>query len=852
VGRAHPTRDDACGSACATSEKAITMKRRFVSPILWVVFFGAIAEAGSAPFDLPDASRGDIEPHSIFGVAFNKNSHAGLEVGAVKWLRFDFDYSREQSKSPEAFEAQANLFDKAVEQAEKNKIMLLPILNCREFCEMYQPGRPATKNEDGVTLSTWSEWVFKVVSRYKGRVKYWEICNEPNNWKKPEVYAAMLKAAYVAGKKADPSCMFGAFSAFVELPFFEFCLKAGAEEYFDFVTIHPYQWSHSFNEQLLIGDITSLEDLLARYQCLRPIWISEIGWPTHPKGGSPVAVQGQIAAQLYLTLAGLERYKSFWYTMSDWGGDPTDAETSFGMFDAGGHPKPAFYSYYVVSKTLSSARGLGRAKLPKDFLGWHYLLKDGKEAVSVWRTKPAPARVRVHLEGLEGTQVEQRGMNLSRQTIEAKDGWVEITVGSNPVILVYPSRTRWKLAPPPPLAITPKKTNPVFITSSKPPVAFPGQKVVIPFGVANFSESDVEGVASLELPREWKVKAVRQRVTAKAGQETVGTLAFDVPSRVANGNYEAAIVFDGCRKLPFTLTTGSALAIDIAPVNQPLADKAVRLKVMFANQGGQKLDGKLTMAVAGATIGPDAAVTLDLAPGQSMTVEKNISGLATNQETQVEFKGQAGSQPFALSRCIDSVYIPRAKNIKVDGGLDEWRNEPGYMIDRLEQVQQIKTWWSGPEDLSAKVMARWDEQYLYFAADVTDDLHCQRSTGGSTWMGDGFQVGFDVEGKYGYELCLAHTSQGPEIYALWTISGDVGPVKGATLVTRREGKHTYYEAAIPWTAISPLRGEPGKDVRVNFILNENDGTTREGWMHCRPGIGDSKSTATWYSWRMGK
>ena len=98
--------------------------------------------------------------------------------------------------------------------------------------------------------------------------------------------------------------------------------------------------------------------------------------------------------------------------------------------------------------------------------------------------------------------------------------------------------------------------------------------------------------------------------------------------------------------------------------------------------------------------------------------------------------------------------------------------------------------------------------------------------GGSTWLGDGFQLAFGVNGKYAYELCLALTNEGPQLYALWTISGETGLVKGAKVAAKRAGKHTYYETAIPWTALKPLAGQPGKDVAFNFILNENDGTNK--------------------------
>ena len=254
------------------------------------------------------------------------------------------------------------------------------------------------------------------MGRYKGRVKYWEICNEPNNWKLPEVYVTMAKTAYVVGKQADPECRLGAFASFVELPFFDFCLKAGMADYFDFVTIHPYQWSHSFNDRLLINDIDSLERLLKQYHCNRPIWISEIGWPTHPKGGSPVNVQGDIIAQLYLTAAGLEKYKTFLYTLGDWGGDPTDAEPYFGMFDSERPAEARLLQLLHYLQTPVAGPEPGRAKLPEGLLGWRYLLPDGRLALSAWRETGNPVAVRIALPGIKGSRIEKYTMDLRRET----------------------------------------------------------------------------------------------------------------------------------------------------------------------------------------------------------------------------------------------------------------------------------------------------------------------------------------------------------------------------------------------------------------------------------------------------
>src|SRR5207245_685644 len=83
-----------------------------------------------------------------------------------------------------------------------NNINMLPIL-CYKAAWMTEP--PHTEQD----FADFGNYVSQVVGRYKGRIKVWEVWNEPNIptvWKPPNAkdYARLLMAAYAAAKKADP------------------------------------------------------------------------------------------------------------------------------------------------------------------------------------------------------------------------------------------------------------------------------------------------------------------------------------------------------------------------------------------------------------------------------------------------------------------------------------------------------------------------------------------------------------------------------------------------------------------------------------------------------------------------
>jgi len=58
------------------------------------------------------------------------------------------------------------------------------------------------------------------------------------------------------------------------------------------------------------------------------------------------------------------------------------------------------------------------------------------------------------------------------------------------------------------------------------------------------------------------------------------------------------------------------------------------------------------------------------------------------------------------------------------------------------QVKLIEAW-GGPDDLSAIVYTKWDLNYLYLAASVTDNTHWNDYLPNDVWKGDSIQLTID-------------------------------------------------------------------------------------------------------------
>lgn len=111
-------------------------------------------------------------------------------------------------------------------------------------------------------LHRWAAFVGDVVARYRGRIKQYEMWNEPNSpefWKpgpSVEEFARLMRWAYYAARKADPGAKvvlgglstndIGFLSAYYDAADAQWHREARAESYFfDVLGVHPYSAERS-------------------------------------------------------------------------------------------------------------------------------------------------------------------------------------------------------------------------------------------------------------------------------------------------------------------------------------------------------------------------------------------------------------------------------------------------------------------------------------------------------------------------------------------------------------------------------------------------------------------------------
>jgi beta-xylosidase len=329
-------------------------------------------------------------PDTPFGIAgvmrwpdwgtFGKPADVFRQTGAT-WVREDFAWGLIQP-APDRWDWTAT--DRIVGNLFDRKINILGILSYSASWAT------ATKADDGSTLSmyppdlnTYYHYVRTIVSRYKHAVHHWEVWNEPDNnlfWKpapNPKEYAALLKMAYKAIKEVDPSAqvLAGGVSGNA-VPFLDEVMAAGGRDAFDVLAIHPYavpldqanarQESRPEVHKILEVELTKYRAFLQRHGLARPIWITEIGWPSRD-WGLDAGAQADYLAQAYglLLSSGLVD-KVFWYSFKDQGAQPGDTWGLIG-WGAGATDlaprRPAFNAYATAANLLGETTPGGRLQL---------------------------------------------------------------------------------------------------------------------------------------------------------------------------------------------------------------------------------------------------------------------------------------------------------------------------------------------------------------------------------------------------------------------------------------------------------------------------------------------------------
>ena len=192
------------------------------------------------------------------------------------------------------------------------------------------------------------------------------------------------------------------------------------------------------------------------------------------------------------------------------------------------------------------------------------------------------------------------------------------------------------------------------------------------------------------------------------------------------------------------------------------------------------------------------------------------------------------------------VKVPRARGIKVDGDLSDWKHEPVVTLSGPPNTHVLEPMLPA-QDMSASARIGWSDDAQVVAVDVTDRKHENPHAGKQIFMGDCLQIAVDpaadATAAYNdddFEIGVALGDSSVST-ALFRIGKDRDFSGLETAVQHRRG-HTFYEFSIPMSVLR-VDGKPVERIGFNFLVSYAHGKERYGWIDWTPGIGEEKSPA---------
>jgi len=274
-------------------------------------------------------------------VAKVERSLAMIADAGFSWIRQQFPWEDiEISGKGDFWDHKWNVsawakYDRIVDLAEQHGIEIIARLDNPPAWSRSMGDAPGWTMAPPDDPNDFGDFVWAVVNRYQGRIRYYQIWNEPNIYPEwgdqpanPEAYAKLLEIAYQRAKEADPNCVILAAGLaqnteetpdefgprnMSDLLYLERMYQAGARGSFDIMGAQVYGlWTGPLDRR-----VSRNRTNFSRVQLLRaimvengdahkPIWATEVGWsaipPTFgeaPYGQVSETQQARYAVQAY-------------------------------------------------------------------------------------------------------------------------------------------------------------------------------------------------------------------------------------------------------------------------------------------------------------------------------------------------------------------------------------------------------------------------------------------------------------------------------------------------------------------------------------------------------------------------
>jgi|GEM_PF-5147149 len=785
-----------------------------------------------------------------------------LKMSNIGGIRGDFSWSKLEPVKGQ-YNWEGHPMKPVLDELAANGLLYLPIMDVSSlhYCKAWNE-LPHTPEQ----LEGWRNYIRAaagILNSYG--IERYEIWNEPNitafnvDNAGGDVYAQMVKVAYEEIKKVNPSAKLGGpcvtgLKAGTGKEYFMQAMNAGMWRYAEAITLHPYT-SMSPEEAEMDKVIQWFKDEYAKVGVEDPeIWNTEVGYTTADKGVATERRKGAWNSQSAIF------YKSkdvsditVFYNFEKKGTVATEREDQFGHVSGAYDECIKYGKYFVPTISYVMVTGLNYIMADSTAVG-RYDSEDNNIRIAKFRSNKFNADI-VTLYALHGRHLVTLNLGADKITYYDSMGNGTEIYGHNGVFTFVADE------------------EPAYIVGHIKNVELVDNNPFISYDQTDYSvaENDTAKINirnytgepyKIEVKTPLYVKVVQ--IDQFDGDTGVGCVYIKNNMPVGEECHvdihivtpDGKIVQNSSIKLVSTNALITSLKIE--PLTGANINRWVALMNISNMSSQQAIKGYVEFKSPQFMV-DCGKVDIGIIPKRTTgEVNFNIPELARKGQYTVEYDIVLdGGKRFEFTDTVDATVATYAYNKpKIDGVIEsgEWNRNTTMYADNIQQVKQIDDW-QGVNDLSGQSAVMWDEENFYMFVEVTDDVFCQPEPGPTNWKGDSVQFGifygtedFIAIGQGAmnfHEIGLSLSPEGPTAYRFKAQdeSHPIGYCEGAEVAVVRNRNKTIYEFKIPWVQLLREGDKPKENDKLgfSFLINDNDGNGRRGWIEYASGIGETKN-----------
>jgi hypothetical protein len=378
-------------------------------------------------------------------------------------------------------------------------------------------------------LDAFSRYAYRAAKRYDGRIRYWEVWNEPDIGffrGTLDEYLAMLKTASDSVKKASPSAkvLTGGFAG-MDHPHrkkdFQKQVLVQGEKHVDIHAFHAHGNFSSF-ARTIDGKFLPMR----RENAVRQPWYANETAVTSMDGAQKMQAETLYKKFLFSWSRGAIGYN--WYDLRNDGFDPKNGEHNYGLLTNDFYPKAAYPVYNALALFFKKTSFERQLDLGDNL--WAFVFKgQNRIIIPAWNEQTASA-----------------GKHLVIQTNAKQAEKIDLMGNATPAPLVD-GMTILEISPVPAalnlLQVTKAREIGYLLDASSTQVAIPGRSIRCPIALRNPFKSKKSFKVSLVLPNGLSSPHNVKTIAVEPNHKITEYLTLDVSPKL-KGNYGKRLEFE--------------------------------------------------------------------------------------------------------------------------------------------------------------------------------------------------------------------------------------------------------------------------------------------------------------------